>query len=166
MEKRTKLLNSELLGDEKDRQIAGLKLTITKFKKYDKERQDYCHKLEETVTEQQSRIDELELEVRKLKGTTISTLIPSKIDGNQETIESLKKLIKDKNEIIRKQRIVISAKNLTFDLTEDELGDLRKLIKANNQKTQINFLKKKVKDQKIMISRLIYQLGLEKKDNQ
>ena len=162
MEKRTKLLNSELLGDEKDRQIAGLKLTITKFKKYDKERQDYCHKLEETVTEQQSRIDELELEleVRKLKGTTISTLIPSKIDGNQETIESLKKLIKDKNEIIRKQRIVISAKNLTFDLTEDELEDLRKLIRANNQKTQINSLKKKVRDQKVIISRLILSIGI------
>lgn len=162
MEKRTKLLNSELLGDEKDRQLAGLKLTIKKFKQYDKERKEYCHKLEETVIEQQSRIDELEQEVKELREKETTTLIPSKIDGNQETIENLKNLIKNKNEIIRKQGIVISAKNLTFDLTEEELEDLRKMIKANNQKTQINSLKKKVRDQKNMISRLIYRLGLEK----
>ena len=63
------MLNKELFDDPKDAEIARLKMTIEKFKEYDKERKAYYAEKMQRLGELESYMDELdtETEIGKLK---------------------------------------------------------------------------------------------------
>lgn len=65
------MLNKKLFDDPKDAEIARLKMSIEKFKEYDKERKAYYAKKMQRLGELESYMDELdtETEIGKLKDT-------------------------------------------------------------------------------------------------
>lgn len=65
------MLNKKLFDDPKDAEIARLKITIEKFKEYDKERKDYYAKKMQRLGELESYVQEIdtETEIGKLKDT-------------------------------------------------------------------------------------------------
>lgn len=56
------MINENLIGDEKDREIARLKMVIEKFKEYDKERKGYYSSSMQELGKLRSYIQELESE--------------------------------------------------------------------------------------------------------
>ena len=67
------MLNEKLFDDPKDAEIARLKMTIEKFKEYDKERKEYYAKKMQRLGELESYVQELdtETEIGKLKSQII-----------------------------------------------------------------------------------------------
>lgn len=67
------MLNKKLFDDPKDAEIARLKMTIEKFKEYDKERKEYYAKKMQRLGELESYVEELdtETEIGKLKSQII-----------------------------------------------------------------------------------------------
>ena len=67
------MLNKELFEDPKDAEIARLKMTIEKFKEYDKERKKYYADKMQRLGELESYIQEIdtETEIGKLKSQII-----------------------------------------------------------------------------------------------
>lgn len=67
------MLNKKLFDDPKDAEIARLKMTIEKFKEYDKERKKYYADKMQRLGELESYVQELdtETEIGKLKDTII-----------------------------------------------------------------------------------------------
>ena len=65
------MLNKELFEDQKDAEIARLKMTIEKFKEYDKERKKYYSDKMQRLGELESYVQEIdtETEIGKLKDT-------------------------------------------------------------------------------------------------
>ena len=65
------MLNKELFEDPKDAEIARLKMTIEKFKEYDKERKKYYADKMQRLGELESYVQEIdtETEIGKLKDT-------------------------------------------------------------------------------------------------
>ena len=65
------MLNKKLFDDPKDAEIARLKMTIEKFKEYDKERKKYYADKMQRLGELESYVQELdtETEIGKLKDT-------------------------------------------------------------------------------------------------
>ena len=65
------MLNEKLFDDPKDAEIARLKMTIEKFKEYDKERKKYYADKMQRLGELESYVQELdtETEIGKLKDT-------------------------------------------------------------------------------------------------
>lgn len=83
------MLNKDLFEDKRDLTIAKLRITIDKFKEYDKERNILISKLEQEIEKLKSYIEELE---------------------GDESVKSLRKKIKDQKEanaILRKKLHVI-----------------------------------------------------------
>ena len=67
------MLNEKLFDDPKDAEIARLKMTIEKFKEYDKERKKYYADKMQRLGELESYVQEIdtETEVGKLKSQII-----------------------------------------------------------------------------------------------
>lgn len=67
------MINKKLFDDPKDAEIARLKMTIEKFKEYDKERKEYYAKKMQRLGELESYVQEIdtETEIGKLKSQII-----------------------------------------------------------------------------------------------
>lgn len=117
------MLNKKLFDDPKDAEIARLKMTIEKFKEYDKERKKYYADNMQRLGELESYVQELDMEteIGRLK-QTISTL-----QGQ-----------------IRKLSKVIEARHIEDNRTEEELSEviaISKLRKNNRHlKEQVDKL--------------------------
>lgn len=121
--KKRSMINKKLFDDPKDAKIARLKMTIEKFKEYDRERKKYYADNMQRLGELESYVQELDMEteIGKLK-QTISTL-----QGQ-----------------IRKLSKVIEARHIEDNRTEEELSEvitISKLRKNNRHlKEQVDKL--------------------------
>ena len=109
------MLNKELFEDPKDAEIARLKMTIEKFKEYDKERKAYYAEKMQRLGELESYVEELdtETEIGKLK----------------ETITKLRKEVSRLSKEIQVRRIEETR-------TDEELSDVlsRDALRQRNRK--------------------------------
>ena len=138
-------LSDANFNDKKDFIIALLKRKINSFKEYDAERKKHYAGLEQKVGELESYIDELE------NGSTIASL--------NNKIQSLENEIEKQNLKIRELRAKVNIS--LFDDTKSfrELESMANNLKDfNSMKLAIKTLKKHLKDNKKIISDLIYEL--------
>lgn len=127
--------------DKKDFIIAVLKSKINRFKEYDAERKKHYAGLEQKIGELESYIDELE------SGLAITSL-NNKIQSLEKKVENQKREIKE-----LKTKVNISL----FDNTKS-FEELEYLKDLNSMKLTIKGLRKQLKDNKNIISDLIYKL--------
>lgn len=138
-------LSDANFNDKKDFIIALLKRKINSFKEYDAERKKHYAGLEQKIGELESYIDELE------NGSTIASL--------NNKIQSLENEIEKQNLKIRELRAKVNIS--LFDDTKSfrELESIANNLKDfNSMKLAIKALKKHLKDNKKIISDLIYEL--------
>ena len=109
------MLNKELFEDPKDAEIARLKMTIEKFKEYDKERKKY-------YADKMQRLGELESYVQEIDTET-------EIGKLKETIIKLRK------EVSRLTKVV-QVRHIEETRTDDELSDVlsRDALRQRNRK--------------------------------
>lgn len=119
------MLNEELFFDKKDLEIAKLKQSIDRFKKYDKNR-NQNHKKE---------ISELKIEIGKLKSYI------EELESNKD-LEKLRTKIKNQKEVI----LSLERKIHCSKLEESRLLELEMLTKENLS-NQIKSLKTKLEKQ-------------------
>lgn len=109
------MLNKELFDDPKDAEIARLKMTIEKFKEYDKKRKKYYADKMQRLGELESYMDELDNEtgIGKLK----------------ETITKLRKEVSRLTKVVQVHQIEETR-------TDDELSDVlsRDALRQRNRK--------------------------------
>ena len=109
------MLNEKLFDDPKDAEIARLKMTIEKFKEYDKERKEYYAKKMRRLGELESYVQEIdtETEIGKLK----------------EEIMRLRKEVSRLSKVINVRRIEETR-------TDEELSDVlsRDALRQRNRK--------------------------------
>lgn len=118
------MLNSNLFQDKKDKEIARLKMTIDKFKRYDKDRKEYYSKSMQRLGELESLFQEFE-----------------DVDENTDEVTALKKIILRQKEEIRKMSIRIELEKLNMDIDTDvmRLNIANKHLKeANANLREIN----------------------------
>lgn len=118
------MLNSNLFQDKKDKEIARLKMTIDKFKRYDKDRKEYYSKSMRRLGELESLFQEFE-----------------DVDENTDEVTALKKIILRQKEEIRKMSIRIELEKLNMDIDTDvmRLNIANKHLKeANANLREIN----------------------------
>lgn len=118
------MLNKELIGDNKDVEIARLKNTIEKFKEYDKERKAYYEEkmirlgqLESYMQELESSPDskklvDLQKENSRLKKIIEASKIETDVDMSNVELKvkviNLKKRNSDLQSIIKRQKETIN----------------------------------------------------------
>lgn len=120
------MLNEDLFFDKKDLEIAKLKQTIERFKKYDKNRNQNYKK----------EISELKIEIGKLKSYI------EELESNKD-IEKLKTKIKNQKEVI----LSLERKVHCSKLEESRLLELEMLTK-DSLSNQIKSLKTKLDKQR------------------
>lgn len=120
------MLNEDLFFDKKDLEIAKLKQTIDRFKKYDKNRNQNYKK----------EISELKIEIGKLKSYI------EELESNKD-IEKLKTKIKNQKEVI----LSLERKVHCSKLEESRLLELEMLTK-DSLSNQIKSLKTKLDKQR------------------
>lgn len=133
------MLNKELIGDDKDVEIARLKNTIEKFKEYDKERKAYYE-------EKMIRLGQLESYMQELESSPDS-----------------KKLVDLQKENSRLKKIIEASKIETdVDMSNVELK-----VKVINLKKRNSDLQSIIKRQKDTINKLCnsnYELNMKIND--
>lgn len=130
------MLNEELFFDKKDLEIAKLKQTIDRFKKYDKNR-NQNHKKE---------ISELKIEIGKLKSYI------EELESDKD-LEKLKTKIKNQKEVI----LSLERKIHCSKLEESRLLELEMLTKeslSNQIKSLKTRLEKQTKNNSELLSLL------------
>ena len=145
------MLNEDLMN-EKDLEIARLKLTIESFKKYDAERKIYISKLEDDLEEYSARYVELK------KASEV---------GTQELIQKLQNRIDNQRATLRQLSNVVNlVKKANPELLEmfqnAEVADIQNqnvLLKQRNKT-----LKKEVEKQRGIIDQLIGRLNRVEKN--
>lgn len=124
------MLNSNLFQNKKDREIARLKMTIDKFKKYDKDRKEYYSKSMQRLGELESLFQEFE-----------------DLDGSTDEVTALKKIVLRQKEEIRKMSIRIELEKLNMDIDTDVMRlniANRHLKEANANLREINARLRKI----------------------
>lgn len=133
------MINKSLIGDEKDQEIARLKMVIEKFKAYDRKRKEY-------YSSKMIKLGQLESYIQEIDSC------------EKDRIISLKK----ENQRLR---LLVEANNVKIDGLSDEEIDIAKLKTIiNNIKKQNTELRKVVKRQKDSIDKLsgdVYKLNLK-----
>lgn len=129
------MLNRELLGSQKDVEIARLKMTIEKFKEYDRRRTAY-------YAEKMRRLGELEAYIAELE------------DGKSESAMQAK-IFRQADEI-RKLRKHIQAHGIETNRAEEELTEI---ISRDNFKTQVRKWRREAKRLKKENTELIMRLN-------
>ena len=127
------MLNEHLFENEKDKEIARLKLLIEDFKKYDMRRKEYYSK-------KMQRLGELESLLEEMKENASSPL------------EEL--VIKQKEEIKRLHSI-LTARAIEDKRTQDELTEI---ILADEYKRQNKELRKREKGLRETIDKMVERL--------
>lgn len=135
--------------DKKDFIIAVLKRKINSFKEYDAERKKHYAGLEQKIGELESYIDELE------NGLSIDSL-NNKIQSLENKIEKQKLKIK---ELQAKVNISLFDDTKSFKELESIANNLKSF---NSMKLTNKGLRKQLKDNKNIISDLIYKLSQAK----
>lgn len=126
------MLNKELFKDERDAEIARLKLTIEKFKEYDKERKKYYTNSLQRLGELEAYIDELDAE-----GSNAQSL----------------KLLRCQTELKKLQNI-LRVRKIKEELTDEQIQDL---INNHEYKEKLDELHIRIKQQAKTISELIQE---------
>lgn len=129
------MLNKELLGSQKDVEIARLKMTIEKFKEYDRKRTEY-------YAGKMQRLGELEAFIAELE------------DGNAES--SMRAKIVRQADELRKLRKHIQAHGIETNRAEEELTEI---ISRDNLKTQVRKWRREAKRLKKENTELIMRLN-------
>ena len=129
------MLNKELLGSQKDVEIARLKMTIEKFKEYDRKRTAY-------YADKMQRLGELEAYIAELE------------DGKAESAMQAK-IVRQADEI-RKLRKHIQAHGIETNQTEEELTEI---ISKNELKMQVRKWRREAKRLKKENAELIMRLN-------
>lgn len=129
------MLNKELLGSQKDVEIARLKMTIEKFKEYDRKRTEH-------YAEKMQRLGELEAFIAELE------------DGKSES--SMRAKIVRQADEIRKLRKHIQVHGIETNRTEEELTEI---ISRDNLKTQVRKWRREAKRLKKENTELIMRLN-------
>lgn len=133
------MINKTLIGDEKDQEIARLRMAIEKFKAYDKKRKEY-------YSNKMVKLGQLESYIQEIDSC------------EKDRIISLKK----ENQRLR---LLVEANNVKIDGLSDEEIDIAKLKTIiNNVKKQNAELRKVMKRQKDSIDKLsgdVYKLNLK-----
>lgn len=128
-------MNKSLFKDSRDYEIAKLKFTIERFKKYDEERKSfYRDKLQ--------RLGELESYIIELESGMLVDELKSKIENQKKEIQSLNKIIK--------------AHNIDCSKSEE---DVYNTIRMDSLKRQNQELRKRIKNLKIALSKAINELN-------
>lgn len=130
------MLNKELIGDEKDQQIARLKIKIMKFQAYDQERKKYYSQKMQRLGELESYIQEMEHECRHS-------------DEDKYVIYKLK------NEIVHLTR-VIQANKMKDTLSDKELAEA---VSSATLRKQNKALRERIRKQKETINKLLSKLN-------
>ena len=123
------MLNKELLGSQKDVEIARLKMTIEKFKEYDRKRTAY-------YADKMQRLGELEAYIAELE------------DGKAESAMQADE--------IRKLRKHIQAHGIETNRTEE---DLTEIISKDELKMQVRKWRREAKRLKKENTELIMRLN-------
>lgn len=130
------MLNKKLFNDPKDAEIARLKMTIEKFKEYDRKRKEY-------YADRMRRLGELESFMDEIKH--------GKTSGEAELI-----IAKQKLEIAKLNRI-IQARKITEEMSEEDarrIIDFNRINEENKRlKSEIKSLHKSVSDLSIKCNR-------------
>ena len=129
------MLNKELLGSRKDVEIARLKMTIEKFKEYDRKRTEY-------YAGKMQRLGELEAFIAELE------------DGNAES--SMRAKIVRQADELRKLRKHIQVHGIETSRTEEELTEI---ISKNDLKMQVRKWRSEAKRLKKDNTELIMRLN-------
>lgn len=129
------MLNKELLGSQKDVEIARLKMTIEKFKEYDRKRTEYYAGKMQRLGEMEAFIAELE-------------------DGNAES--SMRAKIVRQADELRKLRKHIQVHGIETSRTEEELTEI---ISKNELKMQARKWRREAKRLKKENTELIMRLN-------
>ena len=129
------MLNKELLGSQKDVEIALLKMTIEKFKEYDRKRTEY-------YAGKMRRLGELEAFIAELE------------DGNAES--SMRAKIVRQADELRKLRKHIQAHGIETNRAEEELTEI---ISKNELKMQVRKWRREAKRLKKENTELIMRLN-------
>lgn len=131
--------------DKKDFIIAVLKRKINSFKEYDAKRKKHYAGLEQKIGELESYIDELE------NGLSIDSL--------NNKIQSLEAKIKKQNLIIKELQAKVNISLFDDTKSFEELESIANNLKNfNSIKLANKGLRKQLKDNKNIISDLIYKL--------
>lgn len=128
------MLNKELLGSQKDVEIARLKMTIEKFKEYDRKRTEY-------YAGKMQRLGELEAFIAELE------------DGNAES--SMRAKIVRQADELRKLRKHIQVHGIETSRTEE---DLTEIISKDELKMQVRKWRREAKRLKKENTELIVRL--------
>lgn len=134
-------MNRDLIGDEKDREIARLKFIIEKFKKYDEERKEYYSKKLERLGVLESYVEELE---------------------DTSEIGKLKSIIVRQKDELRKLNAVIIAKKIDTTKTEEEWNNVDISMKISRLKEENKKLREEIKNLRETIGKLIYECNKDK----
>lgn len=129
------MLNKELLGSQKDVEIARLKMTIEKFKEYDRKRTEY-------YAGKMQRLGELEAFIAELE------------DGNAES--SMRAKIVRQADELRKLRKHIQVHGIETSRTEE---DLTEIISKDELKMQVRKWRREAKRLKKENTELIMRLN-------
>lgn len=109
------MLNKDLI-DPKDIEIAKLKLTIEKFKKYDAERKQY-------YSNALQRLGELESYVQELEADSVIPKLKKKVDEQGKQLRYLNRVI-----TANKYHLFNDDYTLTSAITENELKERNKVL--------------------------------------
>lgn len=121
------MINENLIGDEKDREIARLKMVIERFKEYDKERKGYYSSSMQELGKLRSYIQELESEDDG-KGNNLI-----------KKIESLRKENASLKLTLKKKGLEENYNPDDFDI--NKLSDSVKGLKTSNKKLRLEIRK-------------------------
>lgn len=122
------MLNKDLI-DPKDIEIAKLKLTIEKFKKYDAERKQY-------YSNALQRLGELESYVQELEADSVIPKLKKKVDEQGKQLRYLNRVI-----TANKYHLFNDDYTLTSAITENELKERNKVLSK-----ELTNLRKTVKE--------------------
>ena len=129
------MLNKELFEDPKDAEIARLKMTIEKFKEYDRKRTEY-------YAGKMQRLGELEAFIAELE------------DGNAES--SMRAKVVRQADELRKLRKHIQVHGIETSRTEEELTEI---ISKNDLRMQVRKWRREAKRLKKENTELIMRLN-------
>ena len=151
------MLNKQLFEDPKDVEIVRLKLLIERFKKYDKERQDYYAKKMQRLGELESLLDEIkdsdanswERQALKLKGEIRRLQTVIQVRGIEETRsdEELKEIIRadELKTQLKRLNLIIQARGIEAEEEKRTDEELREIISAKELRKQNRELRKRIK---------------------
>lgn len=115
------MINKDLIGDRKDVEIARLKMTIEKFKKYDKDRTEfYANKMQ--------RLGELESYVIELEEKSETGKLEAKIKDLRNQLSTL-------NKVIQYNKMIVPEKEqMDLCLNYNNLKNRNKNLSDENKK--------------------------------